>query len=73
MRVPREDRRDLDGRPAAYWVGCPLRISLLGLLLLPLLKPHPEQYEGKGMSSRILVFSLACLVVPLLWCGDGTR
>jgi hypothetical protein len=46
---------------------------MLVLLLLPLLKPDLEQYEGKGMSWRVLVFPLACLVVPLLWRATGSR
>ena len=54
-------------------MGWILKISLLGLLLLPLLKPDLEQYEGKGMSWRILVFPLACVVVPLLWRATGSR
>ena len=69
-------RGDVDttaGKPAAFWVGRALKISLLVLLLLPLLKPDLEQYEGKGMSWRILVFPLACLVVPLLWRATGSR
>jgi len=61
------------GKPTAFWVGCTLKLGLLGLLLLPLLKPGLEQYEGKGMSWRVIVFPLACLVVPLLWRATGSR
>lgn len=61
------------GRPTAFWVGRTLKISLLVLLLLPLLKPDLEQYEGKGMSWRVLVFPLACLAIPLLWRATGSR
>jgi len=70
--VPRGDVNAAAGRPTAFWVGRTLKISLLGLLLLPLLRPDLEQYEGKGMSWRVLVFPLACLVIPLLWRATGS-
>ena len=54
-------------------MGRTLKVSLFGLLLLPLFKPDLEQYEGKGMSWRILVFPLACFMVPLLWRATGSR
>ncbi|MGH3084022.1 MAG: hypothetical protein ACRDNP_08175 [Gaiellaceae bacterium] len=60
-------------RPTAFWVGRVLKVSLLGLLLLPLLEPDLEQYEGKGMSWRVLVYPLSCFIVPLLWRFSGSR
>ncbi len=71
--VPREELR-VDGKlPTAYWVGVALKTSLVLLLLLPLLQPDMEQYAGKGMSWRILVFPLAALIVPVLWHLTGRR
>jgi hypothetical protein len=73
MHVSEEAARELSGRPSGYWVGLALKSALLMLLLLPLLRPELEQYEGKGMSWRVLVFPLACVVVPLLWRATGSR
>jgi hypothetical protein len=71
--MPRGDVGVAAGRPTALWVGLALKSSLGVLLLLPLLQPDLEQYEGKGMSWRVLVFPLACLVVPLVWHLTGAR
>jgi hypothetical protein len=73
VAVPTGDVDVAVGRPTAFWVGRVLKVSLFGLLLLPLLKPDLEQYEGKGMSWRILVYPLACFVVPVLWRTTGSR
>ena len=62
-----------NGRPSAFWVGLALKSILFGLLLLPLLQPDLQQYEGKGMSWRVLVFPLAGLIVPLAWRLTGER
>lgn len=71
--VPWEELRT-DGRPpAAFWLGLGLKLGLVVLLLLPLLQPELEQYEGKGMSWRILVYPLAGVVVPLVWRHTGAR
>lgn len=59
--------------PAAFWVGVGLKTLLVVLLLLPLFLPDLEQYDGKGMSWRILVFPLAGVIVPLLWYATGQR
>jgi hypothetical protein len=59
--------------PAALWVGVGLKTLLVLLLLLPLFLPDLEQYEGKGMSWRILVFPLAGVVIPVLWYATGQR
>jgi hypothetical protein len=64
----------VDGRlPAAFWVGAGLKALLVALLLLPLLLPGLEQYDGKGMSWRILVYPLAGVVIPVLWYATGRR
>ncbi|HSI97075.1 MAG TPA: hypothetical protein VK926_01830 [Gaiellaceae bacterium] len=69
----REELR-INGRlPAAFWVGVSLKLGLVLLLMLPLFQPGLEQYEGKGMSWRILVFPLAGLIVPVLWYLTGAR
>lgn len=66
MAYVAEPRTD-GSRPSAFWVGVSLKGGLLGLLLLPVLFSELEQYEGKGMSWRILVYPIAGLVVPVLW------
>src|SRR5215208_7204169 len=71
--MPPRDVSGAGGRPTAFWVGLVLKSSLLFLLLLPLLQPDLEQYAGKGMSWRVLIFPLACFVVPLLWRMTGAR
>jgi hypothetical protein len=64
----------VDGRlPSAFWFDLGLKGGLVALLLLPLLSPGLEQYEGKGMSWRILVFPLAGVIVPVLWHLTGSR
>ncbi|HXG77279.1 MAG TPA: hypothetical protein VNJ53_11970 [Gaiellaceae bacterium] len=64
----------VDGRlPLAFWVGAGLKAGLVLLLLLPLGLPELEQYEGKGMSWRALVFPLAGLIVPVLWRAADAR
>ena len=63
----------VDRRPPAFWVGFGFKSMLFMLLLLPLLRPDLEQYQGKGMNWRILVFPLACLVIPVLWRLTGSR
>ncbi|HEU0248759.1 MAG TPA: hypothetical protein VFR38_16905 [Gaiellaceae bacterium] len=70
---PWEERRVNGGAPTAYWVGVVLKGGLVLLLFLPFLRPDLEQYAGKGMSWRILVFPLAALVVPVLWRLTGSR
>jgi hypothetical protein len=63
-----------DGRlPGAFWVCAGLKAGLVMLLLLPLFAPGLEQYEGKGMSWRILVYPLAGVIVPVLWHATGAR
>jgi hypothetical protein len=54
-------------------VGVGLKTLLVLLLLLPLFLPDLEQYDGKGMSWRILVFPLAGVVIPVLWYATGQR
>jgi hypothetical protein len=64
----------VDGRlPAAFWVGVGLKTGLVALLALPLVFGDLEQYEGKGMSWRILVFPLAGVIIPALWYVTGQR
>lgn len=59
--------------PTAFWVGGALKSGLVLLLLLPLLFHDLEQYEGKGMSWRVLVFPVAGLIVPAMWRLTGSR
>jgi hypothetical protein len=64
----------VDGRlPTAYWVGRALKLALVCLLLLPLVRPGMEQYDGKGMNWRVLVFPIAALIIPTLWRLTGSR
>jgi hypothetical protein len=72
--MPSLEALRVDGRlPAAFWVGAGLKALLVALLLLPLLLPDLEQYDGKGMSWRILVYPLAGVFVPALWYATGQR
>lgn len=71
--LPREELR-VDGRlPGALWLGAGLKLALLLLLLLPLLQPSLDQYEGKGMGWRVLVYLLVGAIVPALWYATGSR
>ena len=65
--------RDLDRAPVSYRLGLALKAALVLLLLLPLVQPDLDQYDGKAMSWRVLVFPLACMVVPVLWRATGSR
>ena len=67
MDIEQLTDEELAGQPAAYWTGVVLKTGLVLLLLLPLLEPDLEQYAGKGMNWRILVFPIAALVIPVLW------
>lgn len=72
MQVPEALR--VDGRlPTAFWVGVGLKTLLVALLLLPLFLADLEQYDGKGMNWRILVYPLAGVVIPVLWHATGQR
>ena len=65
---------EVDGRlPTAFWVDAGLKGTLVLLLLLPLLFADLEQYDGKGMSWRLLVYPLAGFIIPLLWVTNGSR
>jgi hypothetical protein len=71
------DRRsglEVDGRlPRAFWIVVGLKVLLVLLLMLPLFLPDLEQYDGKGMSWRLLVYPLAGIIIPLLWRLTGSR
>jgi hypothetical protein len=67
------ERGAVEARPTAFWVGAGLKGALVMLLLLPLLRPDLEQYQDKGMNWRILVFPLACLVIPVIWRLTGSK
>jgi hypothetical protein len=71
--LPRAELRVKGRLPIAYWVGVALKGGLVFLLLLPLLRPDMEQYAGKGMSWRVLVFPIAALIIPTLWRLTGAR
>jgi hypothetical protein len=65
---------EVNGRlPTAFWVDAGLKGVLVLLLLLPLLFADLEQYDGKGMSWRLLVYPLAGFIIPLLWLTTGSR
>jgi hypothetical protein len=71
--LPRDELR-VNGRlPVAFWVGVTLKAGLVVLLMVPLLRSDMEQYDGKGMSWRILVFPVAGLIIPALWRLTGAR
>jgi hypothetical protein len=65
---------EVDGKlPRAFWVVMGLKGVLVLLLMLPLFLPDLEQYDGKGMSWRLLVYPLAGVIIPLLWKLTGSR
>jgi hypothetical protein len=63
----------VDRRPAAFWVSNGLKASLCGVVLLPAIHPEWQQYSGKGMWWRVVVFPLAGLVIPVAWSIAGSR
>lgn len=70
----RLEQLEVDGRlPTVFWVDVGLKGMLVLLLMLPIFLPDLEQYDGKGMSWRLLVYPLAGLVIPLLWLLSGSR
>jgi hypothetical protein len=70
---PRDAARVNGELRAMYWVGTALKLLLVLLLCLSLLMPDLEQYAGKGMSWRILVFPIAAGIIPVLWHVTGSR
>lgn len=63
----------VEGRPPAFWVSSGLKATLCGVVLLPAIHPEWQQYSGKGMWWRIVVFPLAGLVIPVAWWITGSR
>ena len=49
------------------WVDVALKAAVIGQLLLAVLGPDLEQFEGKAMEARAIVYPLAMLVVPAVW------
>jgi hypothetical protein len=53
-------------RPA-LWLDVSLKAALLGILLFAVAGPELEQFEGKAMAARAIVYPLAVAVVPVTW------
>ena len=68
-----EELRVGERLPPAFWLGVALKSLLALLLLLPLFLPDLEQFDGKGMNWRVLVYPLAAVIVPLLWRATGSQ
>jgi hypothetical protein len=69
----REELRVGGRLPPAFWLGVALKSLLALLLLLPLFLPDLEQFDGKGMNWRVLVYPLVAVIVPLLWRATGSQ
>ena len=54
-------------RPVAFWIDVAVKAALLGILLLALVRPDLEQFEGKAMTGRALTYPLSVLIVPAAW------
>jgi hypothetical protein len=50
-----------------FWVDVALKLAVVGQLLLAVVGPDLEQFEGKAMEARAVVYPLAMLVVPVAW------
>jgi hypothetical protein len=55
------------GKPLAFWIDVAIKVGLAAILLLALVKPHLDQFEGKGMGYRIVLYPIAAAVVPVAW------
>jgi hypothetical protein len=54
-------------RRPALWLDVALKAALLGILLFAVAGPDLEQFEGKAMTGRAIVYPLAVAVVPVAW------
>jgi hypothetical protein len=50
-----------------FWVDVALKLAVVGQLLLAVVGPDLERFEGKAMEARAIVYPLAMLVVPAVW------
>ena len=50
-----------------------IKVGLLLLLAHALLWPDLPQYAGKGIGSRLLLYPLGVLIVPIVWFAAGRR
>lgn len=50
-----------------------IKVGLVLLLAHALLFPDLPQYEGKGIGSRLVLYPLGVLIVPLVWQLTGRR
>jgi hypothetical protein len=49
------------------WLDVALKLAVVGQLLLAVVGPDLQQFEGKAMEARAIVYPLAMLVVPAVW------
>jgi len=49
------------------WATLAAKALLVGLLVLAVLRPDLEQFQGKAMAARALTYPLAALLVPVVW------
>ena len=53
--------------PLALWVDLAVKAALVGLLLLAVARPDLPEFAGKAMTGRALAYSLAAVLVPVVW------
>jgi hypothetical protein len=51
----------------AFWIDVAIKAALAAILLLALIKPDLDQFEGKGMGYRIVIYPIAAALVPIVW------
>jgi hypothetical protein len=57
----------MKSKPLAFWIDVLIKAALAAILLLALIKPDLEQFEGKGMGWRIVLYPIAAALVPVVW------
>lgn len=58
-------------RSSAAWLNVAAKLTLAGLIVFYLARPDLEQFTGKIMPFRAVLFPLAAALVALLWLARG--
>jgi hypothetical protein len=57
----------MKSKPLVFWIDVAIKAALVAILLLALVRPDLDQFEGKGMGWRIVLYPIAAAVVPVVW------